>query len=298
MIDLGTPFPGLHCEARAIDATGGWWGAGTCCDIFNPETLKCEGEVSRTFEFRRWGAGWITLPSLGSEPCVAATANSAGWGEVSGGCRRQPQWQMNAARWMRFEAGVSSVLHYLNERYSVVNAHAQLPVLKKNSNIWVRQYVGAHEVYGGDRHAFVFRTDSSSQNPRDIGTLGGKSSEANAVNESGNVVGVSETASGEQHAFGWSPSQKMFDLGTIGRGKMSVATGINSVSDVVGYAEAYSTIVGFIRLGVTGQMVVLPPPEGAWGSAALGISNKGHVVGVAITTDPASPLRATMWVLK
>lgn len=295
MIDLGTPFPGLNCEARAIDASGGTWGVGTCCDVFNPATLECEGEVSRAFEFKAWGSGWVALPSLATEACVAASANSAGWSEVGGGCRRLTEWQMNATRWTPFQASGQFLMDYPHERYSAVKAHTLLQYPKKNAKSYLRQYAGTFETHTGDRHAFITRSDMMPLF-NDLGTLGGSFSDANAMNESGYVVGVSETASGERHAFGWSPNDRMFDLGTIGLGKMSVATGINRSNDVVGYAEAYATVVGFVRL--QGVLIALPPPDGARGWAALGISNKGHVVGAAAMPEPGSPLRATMWVLK
>jgi len=47
----------------------------------------------------------------------------------------------------------------------------------------------------------------------DLGTLGGSFSEAHDVNERGQVVGESTTASGEFHAFLWEKGT-MIDLGT------------------------------------------------------------------------------------
>lgn len=37
----------------------------------------------------------------------------------------------------------------------------------------------------------------------DLGTLGGNSSTATAINETGQIVGVSATAQGREHAFLW-----------------------------------------------------------------------------------------------
>jgi uncharacterized membrane protein len=106
---------------------------------------------------------------------------------------------------------------------------------------------------------------------------------------------VSETSSGERHAFFWVVGL-MRDLGTLG-GKMSVATGINDRYQVVGYTEAYSTFVPFLWTPSQG-MVMLQPPDGATGCAAFAINNKGVVVGTCAMPGPGSPLRATMWVLK
>lgn len=50
----------------------------------------------------------------------------------------------------------------------------------------------------------------------DLGTLGGGFSHANAIDEVGNVVGYAKTATGENHAFLWTPTAAMMDLGTLG----------------------------------------------------------------------------------
>jgi probable HAF family extracellular repeat protein len=55
----------------------------------------------------------------------------------------------------------------------------------------------------------------------DLGTLGGASSTAIAVNAAGQIVGASLTPTGETHAFIWK-SGTMTDLGTLG-GSGSVA---------------------------------------------------------------------------
>jgi uncharacterized repeat protein (TIGR01451 family) len=71
----------------------------------------------------------------------------------------------------------------------------------------------------------------------DLGTLGGSSSAAAAVNDSGQVVGYSSTAGdSETHAFSWTPSGGMIDLGTLG-GSSSVALAVNDSGQVVGYSS-------------------------------------------------------------
>src|SRR5215208_4910007 len=66
-----------------------------------------------------------------------------------------------------------------------------------------------------------------------LGTLGGKASEAFGVNDLGQVVGTSRTESGESHAFLWKRG-KMTDLGTLGGGiQCAAAYGINDPGQVV-----------------------------------------------------------------
>jgi probable HAF family extracellular repeat protein len=49
----------------------------------------------------------------------------------------------------------------------------------------------------------------------DLGTLGGSTSHANGINERGQIVGNSETTTGERHPFLWEEGT-MIDLGTLG----------------------------------------------------------------------------------
>jgi probable HAF family extracellular repeat protein len=66
----------------------------------------------------------------------------------------------------------------------------------------------------------------------DLGTLGGSFSGANGINDSDQVVGRSDTASGHVHAFLWTATSGMQDLGTVGT--HSAAYGINDSGQVVG----------------------------------------------------------------
>jgi probable HAF family extracellular repeat protein len=112
---------------------------------------------------------------------------------------------------------------------------------------------------------------------KDLGTLGGERSAATAINNVGGIVGWSETATGQHHAFIWR-NGVMTDLGTLGGG-FSEASGINVYGRVVGWSSdpsgrnfnhAVAWKDGVVKdLGTNGRM----------GSVARAIDDNGRIVG-------------------
>jgi probable HAF family extracellular repeat protein len=74
-----------------------------------------------------------------------------------------------------------------------------------------------------------------------MGTLGGKNSGANQINDRGFVVGWADIANNRSHAALWGPNTKANDLGTLG-GKTSSANGINTQGDAVGSSQTLSGV--------------------------------------------------------
>jgi probable HAF family extracellular repeat protein len=110
----------------------------------------------------------------------------------------------------------------------------------------------------------------------DLGTLGGSDSSGQAINDSGQVAGYSQTASGQIHAFFWDGA--MHDIGTLG-GPSSRADDVNNAGEVIGEAQIASPAYYHAFLW-DGSMHDLGTFGGS-SSYAYDINDVGQVVGYA-----------------
>jgi probable HAF family extracellular repeat protein len=123
----------------------------------------------------------------------------------------------------------------------------------------------------------------------DLGTLGGTNSEANFINDRGEIVGYSDTADGAIHAFldRWG---KMIDLGTLG-GRNSNAGAINNEGDVVGTAQTGASVShGYIDRH--GRMIdlnsLIPADSGIVITNAQDINDRGEIAAEGYATSSPS----------
>ncbi len=137
-----------------------------------------------------------------------------------------------------------------------------------------------------------------------LGTFGGKTSAANAINASGEVVGSADLAGDRNHGFLFSEGH-LIDLGTLG-GRRGNAYGINDAGQVVGEADTddpAATSTGrptnrpptrptshafLYQDGKMKDLGLVGPRTGA-STRATGINKAGQVVGESNATDLVGP---------
>lgn len=143
---------------------------------------------------------------------------------------------------------------------------------------------GTHEI-----HAFLWERGAMT----DLGTLGGGFSVGLAINDRGEIVGASTTASGEGHAFSWADGT-MTDLFTLG-GSFSTARGVNNRGQIVGFS-ATATGIAHATLWDNGVAFDLGTLPGDDYSEAYAINNRGQIVGRSLNTSRfPNGVRAFLW---
>jgi probable HAF family extracellular repeat protein len=128
-------------------------------------------------------------------------------------------------------------------------------------------------------NTYSYIIDLSSKKVTELGSLGGDSTHATGINDSGRAVGDSHTAAGVSHAFITGPDGiGITDLGTLG-GNNSYATAINAVGQVVGYSDTKEGLRHAFITGPDGVGMTDLDTQGGSFSGAYGINDAGQVVG-------------------
>jgi probable HAF family extracellular repeat protein len=135
----------------------------------------------------------------------------------------------------------------------------------------------------------LFSLPAAAQGPhymiQDLGTLGGLYSYANSINNAGEVVGSSQLASGDVHAYFYQ-SGSLHDFGTLG-GPNSAAISINDQGLIAGNSNVNdpNLYTGFTYN--QGAFFTLPTLGGN-STIVYGMNDNGDVVGYSRTPDISS----------
>jgi probable HAF family extracellular repeat protein len=124
----------------------------------------------------------------------------------------------------------------------------------------------------------------TSYNVTDVGTLGGSTTQAIAINSAGVVTGTSDLRGNiDSHIFMWTSSGGIKDLGTLG-GSFGIGTAINSAGNIVGYSVLANNITHAFLYTSAGGLQDLGSIIGPSGfSQANGIDDKNRIVGNSST---------------
>jgi probable HAF family extracellular repeat protein len=139
---------------------------------------------------------------------------------------------------------------------------------------------------------------------KDLGVLSGDSaSQGFGLSPSGEVVGCSDTSvlgsfpclgSLPGHAFLWSSSGGMQDLGTLD-GAFSIAYGVNNAGQVAGYSlDSQGILTAFLWIQSTG-MTPLGALPGATYSYAFGVNSHGTIAGSSNSATSNGKIFAVLW---
>jgi probable HAF family extracellular repeat protein len=138
-------------------------------------------------------------------------------------------------------------------------------------------------------HPFFWNDDNANglSDPgemKDLGTLGGDSATASALNGAGVAAGSGFDASSNLHSFVWTAASGKTDIGTIPGDTQSLAFDINDAGQVVGLSELDQGDLFVERAYVWDQaagMRAIPASGGLTPTIAYGVNNAGQIVGVA-----------------
>ena len=207
------------------------------------------------------------LPHVADEVRLSVNdaGQAAGWADVGGGVIHPVLWRAAGLRDLGLPPGyMSGVARGLNRRGQAVG--------------WASTGKNL-----GDSLATTRACLLADGKATELGTLGGRDSQAFGINATGQVVGVSQLSPLVRHAFLYAKG-RMTDLGTLPGGAFSLAYAVNDAGDVSGIAETSTHAVHGV-VWHRGKMTDLGALPGGRQSLANALNGRGEVAGSAETNN-------------
>lgn len=123
----------------------------------------------------------------------------------------------------------------------------------------------------------------------DLGTLGGSSSQANALNDAGQVVGWAHDTNNVSRAFLWD-NGVMQDLGTLPGGTTAEAQDINESGRIVGGSDTTNGVSGYRGFSWDSGVMTELGTLGGTSGRAYGMNEGNESVGWAMTNNATDPM--------
>jgi len=184
-------------------------------------------------------------------------------------------------------------------RKAVLSLTVLTPSKRTMLTLFAASLVGMALLFGLGLKTAETQTTTPKMQLQDLGTLGGSRSLAYGINDSGKVVGSSDTTSdGGSHAFlydeGATPKmQDMNDLGTLSGGDLVQANSINDSGKVVGYSftsdgEQHGFLYDESATPKMQDLNDLIPADSGWTiNEATAINSDGKIAANGDTSQPS-----------
>jgi probable HAF family extracellular repeat protein len=253
--------------------------------VFVLSALFClaDSGVADTHAFLYSGGAMTDLGTLGGTWSEATGINDSG--QIVG-----RSWTTTYGEWNSFLYSNGKMTGFPGGQDIVINNSGQIGLGRDINNNG--QIVGS-----SGNHAASW-SYGSPEAVTDLGTLGGAYSSAYGINDSGLIVGGSQTASGQYYAFSYL-NGTMTQLETLPGATSSIATGVNNSGQIVGWSliplnEHTSRYHSFLYSN--GTVTDLGSLTGAIHlglTYATGINDSGQVCGYGYTAE--GPIHAFSW---
>ena len=146
--------------------------------------------------------------------------------------------------------------------------------------------VGSADMTNGMHHGFLATNGMSGFMMTDLGTMGGTNSAAYCINDMGNISGEADLPAGMSHAFMWTNmATGMMDI-DAGDTSSSAGYGMNSGSQVVGFAHFSGVMRAFMTgSGMMGGGMTSMGTMGGGSSVANSVNSQGMAVGASLMAN-------------